>query len=130
VGIVRWIEPVLLVSPPVGLVIFLVDQDWEALYFGLFPLFLSAVVVVATFLVVGLPVTRLLVHLNRETFANYVRCGLAVGIFGPPLLMGLLFGSDGLAVGGVFSFFGALGGSVTASVWGEARVGRQLKSEA
>lgn len=128
-GIVRWIEPVLLVSPPVGLVIFLVDQDWEALYFGLFPLFLSAVVVVATFLVVGLPVTRLLVHLNRETFTNCVRCGLAVGIFAP-LLMGLLFGSDGLAIGGVSSFFGALGGSVTASVWGEVRVGRQLKSEA
>jgi hypothetical protein len=102
----------------IGLLIFFGDQSWGGLYLFFAPIILAAPVVFTACLLVGLPLTALLVHLGQERDRYYVLTGLLVGA--SPTSLGFLF-PDGLVGFALLGVSGALGGAVSGWVWGRHR---------
>ena len=116
-GTVSGAIPGLLFSS-VGLLIFIGDQNWSGLYLFFAPIILAGPVVFAANLLVGLPLTALLVHLGQERGRYYVLAGFLAGASPTPL--GFLL-PDSLLGFALLGVSGALGGAVSGWVWGRHR---------
>jgi len=85
----------------------------SSLVFAIFPVAVAFVFVFLASILVGLPVTAILVRFRAESEAAYVLVGLAVGFALPLLVLAWM----GAAEGWWLALLGAFSGSITGRTW-------------
>lgn len=106
---------------PVGLSLLFTEQTGLDLFTGLYvviiPLLISMPTVLVAAVLLGLPLTALLIRLKREAGSIYLVAGFLLGAI--PFLVAAVM-DDNLAIG-FLAFSGGLGGGITGAVWGRHR---------
>jgi hypothetical protein len=113
--------PYLIFTIPVGLSLLFTEQTGLdgliGLYVLMLPLLISMPTVLAAAVLLGLPLTALLIRLKREAGSIYLVAGFLLGAI-PFLVLAVM--DDNMAIG-FLAFSGGLGGGIAGSVWGRHR---------
>ena len=114
----------LVFTVPASVIALAGEGDPRVLLFGLLPLLIGLAGSLSGMIVIGLPLTALLRHMQRERAAIYTATGTLGGFAIPLLCVGWFegeFNSGILGTGLFLGLFGAIAGGVTAKIWGRYR---------
>ncbi|RIV86754.1 hypothetical protein [Aurantiacibacter zhengii] len=111
---------------PAGVIAMAAEGDPRGLLLGLLPFLIGLAGSLAGMIAIGLPLTALLRHMQRERAAIYTAIGTLGGFAMPLLFAGWFegeFNSGSLWAGLFLGLFGAIAGGVTGNIWGRYRDG-------
>lgn len=94
------------------------DSSWDVLVTVLLPLAITASVIIAAFLLLGLPLTALLRHRQQERRNTYAIVAMCAGLIVPVIITLVLLGEYWFEAIGLLALPGGLAGFVTGWVWG------------